>query len=208
MRVIQVNGGLTQLMDAASNYSDEDPGVTGTTTAAGLKWQGSITASIEASLEKAWEIASDFCGLHKFVPIVEVCERLKGRNRKPGCLRFYTLNSPTGLPGGKRKGWAKDKLLTISPQYHCFTYTLQGSNLNLEECIFTWHLEEDRDQAGSTLVNWFFDLNPVKKSTKEKTLSDMSELGYNFIKGLETAATATAATATAASISIAPNSDS
>ncbi|CAM6117854.1 unnamed protein product [Calypogeia fissa] len=153
------------------------------------RWKGYITASIAVPLDRTWQIGSDFSGLHKFVPIVEVCERLKGCNRTPGCIRFYTMNSATGLPGGKRKAWARDKLLNIEEKTHSYTYAVEGTNMNLENCQITFKASDGKD--GSTVVTWAWEVDPVKKSTKEKTLSDMAEFGCTFIKGLEAAVATT-----------------
>ncbi|KAL3692621.1 hypothetical protein R1sor_006272 [Riccia sorocarpa] len=154
-----------------------------------LKWRGSVTAAIASPIDRTWQTASDFSGLHKFVPNVEICERLKGRNRVPGCVRFYTLYSPSGLPGGRRKGWAKERLLEIDEQEHSYTYVVEGSNMNLRDCMVTFKASTSKEEDGEsgTRVDWSYTLSPIRKSTEEKILSDMSEFGWTFIKGLEAA---------------------
>lgn len=151
------------------------------------KWRGSIAASIAAPLDKVWDIASNFSNLHNFVPCVRLCERLKGFNNTPGCVRFYTLNCPSGLPGGVHMGWAKERLISWDAIHHSYRYVLEGSNMKLEDCEFDFQLRPDIDEEGSTIVSWSFELKPVKNSSKEKMVSDMSDLGYGIIAGLEEA---------------------
>ncbi|KAL2635169.1 hypothetical protein R1flu_006648 [Riccia fluitans] len=153
------------------------------------KWHGSVTAAIASPIERTWETASDFSGLHKFVPIIEICERLKGRDRVPGCVRFYTLYSPSGLPGGRRKGWAKERLLDIDERGHSYTYVVEGSNMNLGDCVVTFKASPSKREDGETetRVDWSYALSPMRKSMKEKIICDMSEFGWTFIKGLEAA---------------------
>ncbi|BBN04685.1 hypothetical protein Mp_3g06830 [Marchantia polymorpha subsp. ruderalis] len=177
MKVLDLKGNVGMDMESDENF---------------VRWHGSVTAAIAAPIDRTWQIASDFSGLQKFVPIVEICERLKGRNRVPGCLRFYTLYSPSGLPGGRRKGWAKERLLVIDEGKHSYAYVVEGSNMNLGDCVVTFKASpsEDDRHVETTVVDWSYVLSPLRKSTREKTLCDMSEFGWTFIKGLEAAATA------------------
>ncbi|EFJ19499.1 hypothetical protein SELMODRAFT_419245 [Selaginella moellendorffii] len=107
------------------------------------------------------------------MPVVDVCERPQGQDGAPGCVRFYTMDFPARLPGGRRKAWAKDRLA-------------EGNNLSLEDCLVNVMLYEGMDK--STIVNWSFEVSARSPTTKDKALGDLTEFANAYLKGLEMAA--------------------
>ncbi|XP_024540234.1 lachrymatory-factor synthase [Selaginella moellendorffii] len=150
------------------------------------KWHGCVRSRIPAAASRVWKIASDFCGLHKIMPVVDVCERPQGQDGAPGCVRFYTMDFPARLPGGRRKAWAKDRLVSRDNEKLCFVFQAEGNNLSLEDCLVNVMLYEGMDK--STIVNWSFEVSARSPTTKDKALGDLTEFANAYLKGLEMAA--------------------
>ncbi|KAJ7192299.1 hypothetical protein O6H91_06G038100 [Diphasiastrum complanatum] len=123
------------------------------------KWNGAVKETIAAPLSRAWEIVSDFCGLRKWMPTIERCEKLEGQPYKPGCVR-HVVGTGVDRMDGEKYSWVKERLLTFDPSNHLLKYMVEDGNLSLDGYVGTIQLS--KCSANKTVVNWSFEMNPIR----------------------------------------------
>ncbi|EFJ21004.1 hypothetical protein SELMODRAFT_417584 [Selaginella moellendorffii] len=75
------------------------------------KWHGCVRSRIPAAASRVWKIASDFCGLHKIMPVVDVCDQ----DGAPGCAEGNNLSLEDCLVNVRlREGMDKSTIVNWS----------------------------------------------------------------------------------------------
>ncbi|KAL2651235.1 hypothetical protein R1flu_019363 [Riccia fluitans] len=145
------------------------------------KWHGELKMVINCSIEKAWELTSDFCGMQRWVDTTESCECVEGEPQKPGCVRFLYGGSFPRADGGK--SWAREKLLALDDENRTLSYAMLENNFGLSGYRATYRLHDQGD--GAVLVDWSFEVDPIAGSTEQKTADYMTGVFRSVLKKLE-----------------------
>lgn len=139
-----------------------------------------MTVPVAASVERVWEIASDFCGLRKWHPLLSVCERVEGTEQTPGCVRYCATNSSgddNGGGGGGEVMWVKEKLICMDSRERRYCYCAIDGNMGLHGYEVTVQVtpssagdgdEEEDEDSGLSLITWSFQVEPLANYREEE----------------------------------------
>lgn len=166
----------------------------------GSRWKGKLHAVLAAPLERVWALASDCCGLPKWMPMVESCEGVEGEDGKPGFVRLLRGEMFPRLGG--EKSWIREKLLLMDPIDCKYAYSMEDGNIGLSGYVNTVQFFDFGE--GTTLVHWFLEIDPVPGATMPTLLDYLAFLYKSSLKKLEIAASSPPATTISQEDSIQP----
>ena len=127
-----------------------------------FKWEGKATAELKSTKpDQVWPFLEDFCGLHKWMPSLDTCYQVEGVKGQPGLIRYCssTAASPDN-PDQTTVNWVKEKLLTIDPINHCFSYEVLDNNMGFNSYVTTFKVIPIN--GGGCLIQWSFVCDPVQ----------------------------------------------
>ncbi|XP_020592580.1 lachrymatory-factor synthase-like [Phalaenopsis equestris] len=125
------------------------------------KWAKTMAACFPAAtVEEAWAIAGDFCGVHKWLPL-DTCYKLEGEENKPGCVRFCS----------EGRNWAKERLVSFDPVDRCYSYVVTESNMGFGDYLATIKVVPAGEQGCK--IEWSFEADPVEGWTEDGFVSFM-----------------------------------
>ncbi|KAH9324685.1 hypothetical protein KI387_004863, partial [Taxus chinensis] len=145
------------------------------------KWHGSIQGIVEAPLNLVWEMISQSNKLSKWMPMVEQCKSVEGKDGEFGYVR-EVIGDMFPQPDGS-KSWIKEKLSQMDPRNHTYTYIMESSNVGLEGYTNTIQLLKFGE--GTTLVLWCFEVNPLMGSSQESITDYLGFLYKSSIRKLD-----------------------
>ncbi|XP_057424924.1 lachrymatory-factor synthase-like [Lotus japonicus] len=137
------------------------------------KWEGKATVELPGTTaEAAWAVVSDFCNLHKWIPI-DTCYQVD--QDQPGLFRYCTSIIKTdGSAVMDEKArttkikWAKEKLLVNDPVQHCLSYAVIDSNIGFTNYVATMSVVPIAMAAeAGCKMEWGFVCDPVEGRTCE-----------------------------------------
>ncbi|MCO5585982.1 hypothetical protein L7F22_039919 [Adiantum nelumboides] len=147
----------------------------------GDKWVGRVHAVVEAPLESVWALASDSCGIPKWMPMVEECSLMQGELGMPGLVR-YLRGTMFPHPSGE-KSWIQERLLLMDPLHYKYAYCMEDGNVGLSGYINTVQFSDFGEST--TLVQWDYEVDPVIGSEQEAILDYLAVLYKSSLKRLE-----------------------
>lgn len=145
------------------------------------KWVGRVNAVVEAPLERVWALASDACGISKWMPMVEECSLLQGEPGVPGFVRFLQ-GTMFPHPGGETS-WIQEKLLLMDSLHYKYAYSMEDGNIGLSGYINRVQFFDFGE--GTTLVQWDYEVDPVIGSKEEAIIDYLAFLYKSSLKRLE-----------------------
>jgi hypothetical protein len=154
------------------------------------KWEGSVTVPVAASVERVWEIASDFCGLRKWHPFLSVCERVEGTEQTPGCVRYCAANSSGDNNGGGGVMWVKEKLICMDSRERRYSYAVIDGNMGLHGYEVTVQVMptssgEGEEDSGQSAITWSFQLDPLANYREEEFTDYLRSVLIGMAKTLQ-----------------------
>ncbi|XP_040380514.1 lachrymatory-factor synthase-like [Oryza brachyantha] len=184
---------------------------------AAQQWEGAAEARLPSTAAAAaWPHVASFCALHRYLPGIDVCERVAGDDGVPGCVR-YVASRPAPPPAEEGDGqqaaagvetWAREELLEMDGARRRLVYSVVGSNLGFGRYVATMTVVDDDEgvntpapetvpaaAAGCKLV-WSFECEPVQGWTRDGLLGYLETSVKGMAERIEEAA-ATAAAAIA-----------
>ena len=134
------------------------------------KWRGKVEWKVrgEWSAEQVWEMAGDFCGMGRWVPTLDKCERAAGEENTPGCVRYMEAGGKRA--DGRPARWVLEQLLDWAHQR--YTYKMLDSGYGLTGYLATLELLVHANEAGhghddghddghaNVVVQWTFEVDP------------------------------------------------
>ena len=109
------------------------------------KWKGKVEWKVrgEWSAEQVWDMAGNFCGMKRWVPTLDKCERAAGEENTPGCIRYMEA-------GGKRADgrpvrWVLEQLMDWADRR--YTYRMLDSGYGLTGYLATLELPVDANDG-------------------------------------------------------------
>ncbi|GLJ41879.1 hypothetical protein SUGI_0867190 [Cryptomeria japonica] len=145
------------------------------------KWHGSIQGIVEAPLNLVWKMISQSNKLPEWMPMVEQCNVVEGKDGEIGYVREIIGDMFPQIDGNK--SWIKEKLSQIDPKNYTYTYTMESSNVGLEGYTNTIQLLNFGERT--TLVLWRFEVSPVVGSSQDNLIEYLGFLYKSSIKKLE-----------------------
>ncbi|KAL5202935.1 hypothetical protein ABZP36_013887 [Zizania latifolia] len=139
------------------------------------QWEGAVEAWLPSTpAAAAWLHIASFCALHRYLPGIDVCERVAGEDDLPGCVRYVASHPPPPAPptpatqeeqgdqDGQGEGddaaaaaadvvelWAREELLEKDDARRRLVYAVVGSNMGFGRYVGTMRVvadEEDREE--------------------------------------------------------------
>ncbi|XP_024537478.1 lachrymatory-factor synthase [Selaginella moellendorffii] len=155
----------------------------------GDKWSGGVTRIVDAPAAKLWELASDFCGLCKWMPLIEECRRIQGDgDRAPGCVRLVV---GTSLPRDDgQKSWITEKLVAMDPSARSFTYVLEDGNIDPLSSGYssTFTVSASEQDSAKSRVEWRFEISRCETKNSREIIEFMEAVFAKNIASLVLAA--------------------
>ncbi|KAF0915957.1 hypothetical protein E2562_000593 [Oryza meyeriana var. granulata] len=133
------------------------------------QWRGAVEAALPATpASAAWPHVASFFAAHRYLPGIDVCERVPGAHVPggdggedgllPGCVR-HVASSAAGL-------WAREELLEADHAARRLRYAVVDSNMGFGRYVATLRvLEEDDDDGrggGGCRIAWAFECDAVR----------------------------------------------
>ncbi|KAI5670538.1 hypothetical protein M9H77_10902 [Catharanthus roseus] len=149
------------------------------------KWRGTVSGIVEEPIEKVWNIVSQNHRLPEWMPMVEKCTDLVGKEGVPGYIRLVS-----GFIFPRQDGdrsWIKEKLVTMDPSSYYYVYRMESSNIGLDGSVNSLKLMHYGDDDDSTLVNWTFEINPVEDAYEDYLVDYLSFLYKSCINRIQCA---------------------
>ncbi|KAG8067447.1 hypothetical protein GUJ93_ZPchr0005g15111 [Zizania palustris] len=134
------------------------------------EWEGAVEARLPSTpAAAAWPHIASFCALHRYLPSIDVCERVAGEDGLPGCVRYVASHLPPPPPAatqeeqgdqnGQGEGaaaaaaadvvelWAREELLEMDDARRRLVYAIVGSNMGFGRYVSTMRVvaEDDLD---------------------------------------------------------------
>ena len=153
-----------------------------------MKWVGSVKIEVKSSVEEVWRVASDFCNMHKWTGgNIKTCEVVEGNPQEVGCVRRCTSHRGTSI------FWAKEKLISIDPQNHSYSYSIieQSPNtrfphLHLYNYLATFRVTSSSSSSNASWIHWSFEVDPMPHILSEQYfVSSLSSVFTTYIHSLE-----------------------
>ncbi|KAL1356595.1 hypothetical protein HN51_008592 [Arachis hypogaea] len=126
------------------------------------KWKGKAkTEVLGFKVEQVWPLLEDFFGLDKWFPTLSTCLAVEGISGRPGCVRFCAgFKTPVDEQGKQTINWTKQKLLSIDPTLHTFSYSIIDGNVGFYSYISTLKVTPKEDQGCE--IEWLYEVEPVQ----------------------------------------------
>lgn len=135
------------------------------------KWEGKSTAELKSARpDQIWPFLEDFCSLHNWMPNIDTCYRVDGVQGQPGLIRYCASVVPAPSPDNPDQTtikWVNEKLLTIDPINHCFTYEVLDNNIDFNSYVATIKLlpiDGGSSSSGGAgcRIEWSFVCDPIQ----------------------------------------------
>jgi hypothetical protein len=136
-----------------------------------LAEKNSNRVEAKASVDKAWTLIGDFCGIKTWHPAIASCEL----SEKDGA-KIRTLTTKDGAK-------FVEKLVKWDDKGTSYTYQILESPLPIENYVSTLKVEED-DEPGKVAITWSstFDPKGVKGDVARKAVADIYLAGLLALK--------------------------
>jgi hypothetical protein len=123
------------------------------------------------TVDQAWALIGDFCGLTQWHPAIATCET----SEKDGA-RIRTLTTKDGAR-------FVEKLVAWDDAGHAYTYAILESPLPVENYVSTIKVEAD-DEPGKVAITWSstFDPKGVSERDARKAVADVYLAGLLSLK--------------------------
>ena len=143
------------------------------TALAGPAWAAKNSNRVEgtASVDQAWALIGDFCGITTWHPAIASCEQ----SEKDGA-KLRTLTTKDGAK-------FVEKLVKWDDKDHSYTYEILESPLPITNYVSTLKVEED-DEPGKVAITWSSTFEPkgVPEKTAKKVVADIYLAGLLALK--------------------------
>jgi len=156
------------------------------------KWEGSVNVPVAASVERVWEIASDFCGLQRWHPLLSVCRIVEGTEQMPGCVRYCAASSSCDNNGCGGGGdgvlWVKEKLIGMDNMERRYNYAVIDGNMGLhgyEVTVQVMPTSSGVQDFGQSLITWSFQVDPVANYREEDFTDYLRSVFVGMAKALQ-----------------------
>ncbi len=103
----------------------------------------SQSITIDAPVERVWEVAGDFVGVPRWLTAIPSSRLILGRNRETGCVRELTRGNGTKV---------QEKLIEYDPWNMTFTYTYVGGQPLVSDYFASMTVKDAG--GGKTQVDW------------------------------------------------------
>jgi mxaD protein len=103
----------------------------------------SQSITINAPVERVWDVAGDFVGVHRWLTVIPSSKLVLGKNREVGCVRELTRANGTKV---------QERLIEYDPWNMTFTYTYVGGQPLVSDYFATMVVKDAGD--GRTRVDW------------------------------------------------------
>jgi hypothetical protein len=176
-------------LDAGSNRFSER---TTERTMGQEQWQGAAEARLPSTpAAAAWPHIADFFALHRYLPSIDVCERVSGGDggeARPGCARYCA----SFAPGTEEVAtWAREELLELDAGGRRLAYAVVGSNMGFGRYVASMTvLEEEGADAGGCRLVWKFECEPVQGWSRDVLLGYLDGALKSMAARIEEAAAA------------------
>ncbi|EYU41252.1 hypothetical protein ABFS82_06G134600 [Erythranthe guttata] len=145
------------------------------------KWHGSVGGIVDAPIDEVWKIVSQSSRLHEWMPMVENCTDLSGKEGVPGYTR---LVSGFMFPQkDEDRSWVKERLVLMDPLSYIYVYRMEASNVGLDGSLNSFKLIHYGDD--STLVEWTFEIDPVEGLSEEGIVDYLGYIYKSCINRIE-----------------------
>ena len=119
---------------------------------AGETWHGSVTKIMKSSCERVWKLSADFTSINKYAKFIDKCDHVEGERNEIGCVRYCSGVEAGNGSNEQRMVWAKEKLLTMDPVNHCYSYSIIDGNLGMEGYVANFKVYNITHGDGSCVV--------------------------------------------------------
>lgn len=150
-----------------------------------------MSGVVEAPAEKVWGLVSKTKRLPEWVTMVERCTELEGKEGIPGYTRLVSGFMFPQEDG--ERSWIKERLVSMDmdSSLRSYAYRMDATNIvGLDGSVNT--LKVVNYGQGSTLVEWSFEVNPLKGLCEDTILDFLGFLYKSCINRLHGAIEAAA----------------
>ncbi|TVU17052.1 hypothetical protein EJB05_33063, partial [Eragrostis curvula] len=168
------------------------------------QWQGTVEARLPSTpAAAAWPHVADFFALHRYLPGIDVCERVESNGDgkdddggvvRPGCVRYCAAFAP----GTEEVAtWAREELVEFDAGERRLAYAIVANNMGFGRYVASMTVLEE-EASGCRLV-WVFECEPMQGWSCDK-LVEYLDAGLKVMAARieEAAAVATGAIAAGA----------
>ncbi|MED6184737.1 hypothetical protein PIB30_050410 [Stylosanthes scabra] len=126
------------------------------------KWKGKAKSEVLGfKVEQVWPLLEDFFGLDKWFPTLSTCLPVEGISGRPGCVRFCAgFKTPVDGQDKQTINWTKQKLLSIDPTLHTFSYSIIDGNVGFYSYVSTVKVTPKEGQGCE--IEWLYEVEPVQ----------------------------------------------
>ncbi|WOG94020.1 hypothetical protein DCAR_0313310 [Daucus carota subsp. sativus] len=117
------------------------------------------------------------------MPMIERCTGLDGHDDAPGYIRLVSGFMFPQEDGDR--SWIKEKLVSMEPLSHTYTYKMLASNVGLDGSVNTLKLLDYGD--GCTLVSWSYEINPLEGACEDNLIDFLGFLYKSCINRIQAA---------------------
>ncbi|KAF0928184.1 hypothetical protein E2562_038099 [Oryza meyeriana var. granulata] len=169
------------------------------------QWEGSVEARLPSTpAAAAWPHVASFCTLHRYLPGINVCERVAGEDGVPGCVRYVASRPPAeadqlrgeeAAPAGEAETWAREELLERDDARRRLVYGVVGSNMGFGRYVSTMTIVGNEEEehanapaaaAGCRLL-WAFECEPVQGWTRDGLVGYIDAAAKGMAERIEVA---------------------
>lgn len=155
------------------------------------QWEGAVEARLPSTpAAAAWPHLASFCALHRYLPGIDVCERVAGEDGRPGCVRYVASRAP-GAVGTAVATWAREELLELDDAARRLTYAVVGSNMGFGRYVATMTVLDEPQpsplETGCRLV-WAFECEPVQGWSRDGLVGYLDATVKGMAERIEEAA--------------------
>uniref|UniRef100_A0A0E0L0U8 Bet v I/Major latex protein domain-containing protein n=1 Tax=Oryza punctata TaxID=4537 RepID=A0A0E0L0U8_ORYPU len=137
------------------------------------QWEGAVEARLPSTrAAAAWPHIAAFCSLHRYLPGIDVCERVAGEDGVVGCVRYVASRPPPPPPPPQQPDdqqakdgdgdddqqpadaaaagvemWAREQLLERDDARRRLVYAVVGSNMGFGRYVGTMSLVDDGEDV-------------------------------------------------------------
>ncbi|GKV53604.1 hypothetical protein SLEP1_g60123 [Rubroshorea leprosula] len=145
------------------------------------KWRGSVGVIVDAPIEKVRDFVSQTKRQPEWMPMVEKCRDLSGEEGIPGYIRLVSGFMFPHQDG--ERSWIKVRLVSMDSSSHSYVYKMESSNMGLDGSMNSLKLADYGDD--STLVEWAFEIEPLKDTSKDSTIDYLGFLYKSCINRIQ-----------------------
>uniref|UniRef100_A0A7N0V869 Lachrymatory factor synthase n=1 Tax=Kalanchoe fedtschenkoi TaxID=63787 RepID=A0A7N0V869_KALFE len=150
-----------------------------TADSAQLKWEGRATAELPYSPGQVWPLWADFCGFHRWFPLLAASYPVEG---SAGGCEVGSVRCCVGR--GEEPMWGRERLLEMDHERRVMRYEVVENNVGLRGYVATVRVREVG--GGGCEVEWSFEaeaaegwgeegLREYVKSSLEAVVKKMEE---------------------------------